>query len=395
MRGMNTRTPPTSPQYVPPTFRLRRMAVLAALATASGLVFGDALGVGRGAVMATLDPNWWLHNGRRILTWWAVGGGVVGLLVAPLVAACLWRKNLLAVLPAVSAPPVLVGLAFGTFAFGGFWHPPVTLVLMVVSAVGAVVGLRFLARDAIRPFRPGYCPACAYALRGQGDDRCPECGVIVRLPGGPDGQRLRRAISHRHYCRVRRPWVVAVAGFGVLLAVAGAVECLRAVALGDVQPVTYAALPTANFTWPSATTFLGHWNSGLNRGRSGMAWGRRPGRTCDASHVFFPAGDARDRIVEVLVPGPGAPPDAPPMQVRLGYLYRSSRGDQGPYPGDPWVICNLDSAQAAAVWKYDLPPPLIDALISAADASEWEPLDPRRGVVSKPNVEVDAGPFFP
>ena len=124
-----------------------------------------------------------------------------------------------------------------------------------------------------------------------------------------------------------------------------------------------------------------------------MSWGRF--RACEADHVYFPAGDPGDRVIEVLIPLPGAPADAPAMQIRLAYMSRDSRGGVWPYSGDPAVIANLNPSQAQHVRKKDIPKPLIDAMLQAAEQAGWEPLDPATGIRSKPDVEVDATPHFP
>ena len=123
-----------------------------------------------------------------------------------------------------------------------------------------------------------------------------------------------------------------------------------------------------------------------------MWWGRS---VCEANHVYFPAGDPGDRVIEVLIPRPGSPADAPAMQIRLAYMYRDSRGGVWPYSGDPAVIANLSGSQAQQVWKADIPKSLIDAMLQAAVEAGWEPLDPAKGIASKPYVEVDASPHFP
>lgn len=375
----STIMPPTQRLYSPPTYRWRRTIALAALAVLAGVVLGFAAGVLYGRMAGWADPNWWLRNWAGVIWSAVIAGAVFGVLTAPCVALLLWRKNLLVALP----------LLYGATILTVTWFAGISLVMIavaVVSICGISVLLKFTLPDRIRKHQANTCPACEFNLTGVPSPVCPECGVPISIP------KPETVEQPLYRYPVWSSLAVLVLGALTAMITLGALYAVLRIDVSSVVPVTFSVGPTSSVTWPTAKTFVQHWNSGMKRGRSGMWWGQG---VCDADHVYFPAGDGRDRVIEVLIPLSGAPASAPAMQIRLAYMYRDSRGNIGPYSGDPAVIANLNSSQAQHVWKNDIPKPLIGAMLQAADQAGWEPLDPAKGVHSKPHLEVDANPHFP
>ncbi len=379
--------PPTRSMAAPPSYCWQRMLALVVIGILWGALLGYVMGLMRAVEGAVFDPLWWSTNGRFAVFLWILLGTLMGLPTAPVLAIFLWRKNPMIALPVLFG----VAVAASVYLIGRSAAYMPLIYLAILECCLAVV-LWLVLPNVVRRYRPGFCPNCSYDLHLSISDTCPECGVIIGSQ--PNGSRhVESSIEYRS----RRPRIVWLAGAATILIGGLGVAVFRALCDLDCVTATYSKAPTASMPWPSVNTFVARWNIGWARGRTAISWGGASRQFCEADAVFFPANDGLDRMIEVLVPKPGAPAGAPAMQIKLSYLPQDSRSGVSsfPYPGDPYVICNLDGAQANFIWQNDVPNALIDAMIKAADDAGWEPMDPNVGRPFKPTIVVDSAPFFP
>jgi hypothetical protein len=256
--------------------------------------------------------------------------------------------------------------------------PTVLMVTGICAAIGAVVCLAV--RWTVRTFLlviveddGSYCLRCGYqigpAAAAPAITVCPECGA----PRDP--ARYQRARPIRAFDRARRAARPTVAILAAVAAIAVAVTLHRA------APVTRFLVRFDALT--NYRNQVGGWITDWD------SVGPSTFPSCKAVGVIQRLSDGIGTSLLIYY-APDAPHGLPPMQIVLAVESNGPLGSAISY-GTPYVVCDLDAAQAEHVIRHGLPAPLIAEFL-AASTRGWSPATTASW--PPPIQRIDPAPLF-